>query len=74
MYHNAMIKVESDHEQLAERKDVLLKACYDIIKKCNEGRYVKNVLEQTAFYDDTDCDGFCLANDIAEIYNLPELT
>ena len=26
--------------------------------------YVKNVIEETAFYDDTDCDGLCLLIDI----------
>jgi hypothetical protein len=48
-----------------DRKIVLLRAAYDILKKCDEGPYVKNALEVTAFYDGTDCDGFCLMEDIA---------
>lgn len=49
----------------ADRIIVLLKAAHEILKKCDEGLYVKNVLEVTAFYDDTDCDGYCLMEDIA---------
>lgn len=49
-----------------DRKDVLLKAAYDLLKKCEESPYYTlNVLEETAFYDDTDCDGYCLKDDIA---------
>lgn len=49
-----------------DRKKVLLKAAYELLKKCDEGPYVKNALEVTVFYDGTDCDGFCLMNDIAD--------
>ena len=55
------------------RKEVLLKAAYEILHKCNEGIYVKNVLEETAYYDGTECDGFCLMNDIAIELDLPEI-
>lgn len=48
-----------------DRKTILLKAAYDLLKKCNEGSYIKNVMEETAFYDGVDCDGFCLMEDIA---------
>jgi len=48
-----------------DRKKVLLKAAYDLLKKCDEGPYVKNALEETVFYDDAECDGFCLMEDIA---------
>ena len=53
-----------------DRKKVLLKAAYDILVKCDKGPYVVNALEQTAFYDETDCDGYCLKDDI---YNELEL-
>lgn len=55
-----------------DRKDVLLRAAYDILKKCDEGPYVKNALEETAFYDGTDCDGYCLMNDIADELGIEE--
>jgi hypothetical protein len=48
-----------------ERAKILLKAAYDLLKSCDEGPYVKNVLEEVVFYDDTDCDGYCLKDDIA---------
>lgn len=48
-----------------DRKDVLLKATYDILKKCEESYYVLNALEVTANYDGTECDGYCLMEDIA---------
>ena len=56
-----------------DRKTVLLKAAYELLKKCNEGPYVKNVLAETVFYDGVDCDGWCLANDIAAELDLEEL-
>lgn len=39
-------------------------------KKCDEGPYVKNALEETVFYDDAECDGCCLMEDIE--YELEE--
>ena len=54
------------------RKEMLLKATYDLLKKCDEGPYVKNVLEETVFYDEADCDGSCLMEDIAIELNLGE--
>ncbi len=50
---------------MEDRKVTLLKAALELLKKCNEGPYVKNALAETVFYDGTDCDGACLANDIA---------
>ena len=47
------------------RKIVLLRAAYDLLKKQDQAPYVLNLLEETAFYDGTDCDGFCLMKDIA---------
>jgi hypothetical protein len=49
-----------------DRKEILLKAVYDLLKKCNDSHYVLNAIEQTIFYDGTECDGGCLMNDIAE--------
>lgn len=48
-----------------DRKTVLLKAAYELLKKQADSRYVLNLLEQTAFYDCADCDGYCLMDDIA---------
>ena len=54
------------------RKEVLLRACYELLNKCNEGRFVRNVIEETAFYDGVDCDGACLMKDIAIELNILE--
>lgn len=50
-----------------DRRDILLQATYDILKKCDQGIYVKNVLEQTAIWDDAECDGFCLMEEIGDL-------
>jgi hypothetical protein len=46
------------------RSTTLLKAVLEILYKCDDGPYVKDFFENTAFYDGTDCDGYCLMNDI----------
>lgn len=56
-----------------DRKEILLRAAYDILVKCNEGSFVKNALEETAFYDGYECDGYCLMTDIADELNLEPL-
>lgn len=49
------------------RAYVLLKAVLDILKKCDDGPFVEDVFEQTAFYDEAECDGYCLRDDIASL-------
>ena len=48
-----------------DRKTILLKACYDMLQKCDQSQYVIPPMETTVFYDDADCDGHCLMDDIA---------
>jgi hypothetical protein len=61
-------------EKLSEnRKVVLLRATYDLLKKCEESPYVLNAIETTVFYDDAECDGMCLANEIANELGLEEI-
>jgi len=47
-----------------ERAKVLLKATFDILYQCEKTPYVENVMEVTANYDETECDGNCLKDDI----------
>ena len=49
-----------------DRAMVLLKACLALLDKQKESRYVLNLLEQTVVYDGTDCDGYCLSDDIKD--------
>lgn len=49
----------------ATRATVLLRACYDMLKKCDQSHYVISPMETTVFYDGAECDGLCLMEDIA---------
>lgn len=50
---------------MEDRKIVLLKAAYELLKKQERSTLVLNLLEETTRYDDADCDGRCLMQDIA---------
>ena len=52
---------------MTDRRGVLLKATYDILKKCSQGPYVKDVFYETAIWDEVECDGLCLFEEIAEL-------
>ena len=49
-----------------DRKTILLRATYDILKQCNDSYYVLSPFEVTAIWDDAVCDGYCLFDEIAE--------
>ena len=49
-----------------DRKTVLLRACLEVLEEQNNMRILINVLESTVIYDNTECDGYCLMNDIRE--------
>ena len=57
-----------------DRKTVLLRAAYDILTRAGEDGYVKDALSLLAFYDEANCDGFCLREDIAIELDIDELT
>lgn len=48
-----------------DRKTTLLKATLDLLIECSKGPYVKSPMTTSVYYDGADCDGGCLANDIA---------
>ena len=48
----------------SDRKTTLLKACLALLQKQNDSPYVLHLLSETIFYDGTDCDGYCLEEDI----------
>ena len=50
------------HQQ--EQSLKLLKATLDILKQCNESGYVKDVMEVTAIWDEAECDGNCLMEEV----------
>ena len=47
-----------------ERAKTLLKATLDLLQKQDDAHYVLNLLTETVSYDDADCDGYCLMDDI----------
>jgi hypothetical protein len=59
-------------DEFETRARELLKATLDLLKKCDEGPYVKNALSETVIYDEAECDGACLANDIADLLGVEE--
>jgi len=57
---------------MRDRKDVLLRACHAMLKKCRDAGYVISPMETTVFYDGAECDGYCLMDDIEnELEDLP---
>jgi hypothetical protein len=57
------------HKQLARAK-VLLKATHDILQKSANNHYVEEVLAMTVHYDDAECDGACLMDDIGGWFDM----
>ena len=56
---------------MEDRKTILLKVCQSLLEKQNRSSYVLDLLSETVFYDDADCDGNCLLEDIKnELSNL----
>lgn len=49
---------------MEDRKIILLKACVELLEKQDNSSYVLDLLSETVHYDDADCDGNCLLNDI----------
>ncbi len=54
------------------RKEILLRATYDMLKKIKDAPYVESPFEITVFYDDAECDGQCLMDDIEAELNFPD--
>lgn len=51
-------------QQALDRAKVLLKATYDLLQKQKDSAIVLNILATTAEWDGTECDGYCLQDDI----------
>lgn len=46
------------------REMILLKACLVLLEKAYNSGEVLDILSETAFYDNVECDGYCLMDDI----------
>lgn len=47
------------------RKEVLLRAAYDLLKRASEDHFVREATSIVVRYDEANCDGYCLMEDIA---------
>lgn len=47
-----------------DRAVTLLRATLEILRKCESSPYILDVMGETAFYDEAECDGYCLMDDI----------
>ena len=47
-----------------DRKEYLLRQCLKLLQKQKRSYYVLNLLEETIKYDEAECDGHCLLDDI----------
>lgn len=54
------------------RYSILLRAAYDLLKKCEQSSYVLDALETTIVYDEAECDGYCLMNEIKDLLEIEE--
>lgn len=61
-------------ERTPDRRDILLRAAYDLIKRSMEPGFVQETCAILTHYDDADCDGSCLMDDIKFELDLPEGT
>ena len=57
---------------MEDRKTTLLKAAHALLMKQKDSGYTLSLLNETVKYDDADCDGYCLMNDIEMELNFPE--
>lgn len=54
----------TNQTEAIERATVLLKAVHEFLQKQEESHYDLNILAETIFYDEAECDGWCLKEDI----------
>ena len=72
-YNEKQMKCAEDHWQLAnwlkelKRAKELLEATYELLEKQKNNPYVLNLLSETIFYDEAECDGNCLMEDIENL-------
>ena len=50
---------------IEDRAITLLRAAEQLLEAQNSSGVVLNLLTETVFYDGTNCDGYCLLNDIS---------
>jgi hypothetical protein len=51
-------------EKVMDRKEYLLRVCLELLEKQENSGYVLDLTSETIYYDEADCDGTCLMEDI----------
>ena len=59
---------------MKDRKEILLRAAYDLLKRSTRDHYVREATSILTRYYDADCDGYCLMEDIAMELGLDDNT
>ena len=59
---------------MSNRKEVLLRAAYDLLKSSTRDHHVREATSIVVRYDDANCDGYCLMDDIAAELDLGDDT
>ena len=54
------------------RKETLLRAAYDLLKRSTQDIYVREATSILVRFDDANCDGYCLMEDIASELGLDD--
>ena len=55
-----------------DRKDILLRAAWDLLKRSTDDHFVRDATSIVTRYDDANCDGYCLMEDIANELELDD--
>lgn len=64
--------IELDEPIQPNRAETLLLAARNLLNKQKDSDYVLNLLAETVPYDETECDGTCLIDDIEAYLNIEE--
>jgi hypothetical protein len=59
---------------MKDRKEILLRAAYDLLKRSTQDHFVREATSILTRFDDADCDGYCLMEDIAAELGLDDDT
>jgi hypothetical protein len=59
---------------MKDRKEILLRAAYDLLKRSTQDHYVREATSILTRFDEADCDGYCLMEDIAAELGLDDDT
>lgn len=58
--------------KFSDRAKELLKACAELLNKQDESPFILNLLDELVYYDECECDGNCLLEDIENLLKFGE--